>query len=624
MLRMIARHGVSSDTPESLFTSRKGQHTTLQYRVSHERKTTMIAFDMESHGLGGAWAGGAYQTQGEETVQFTTTPLDVIRAIFSEKLRGAVWFAHNGGEYDYKYLLTELLVHQKKHPTMRIHVVVQGKGRVIGFKIHYRNQTYEFRDSYALMPASLRKLTEQLAPEFLKKEFDHEHTTFDIKNTTHREYLEYDVRGLLSILIRFKALIYENFGVDVGWTAASTALRCWLASLPKHVRYFRQPKRVRDFCRKAYFGGMVALRDTNWHEDVTGVDVNAMYPYIMLQGVPVGFACYTRQYEPERPGIYRVMVTVPANNIYPMAPWRDAQYGVGWPTGTFETYLCSKELEDIRAYGVTWEVLEGIAFDRMEYPFQEFITKCEQLELEHTGTALALVVKIMRNSLYGKFGAREDTQEYILSEEQPQSVNGLFMPAIDEQTGEPHEMLWTHPKTLDAPYLHPEWATWVTAGARCLNRAVAYAVGLEFWLYCDTDSNIFTSSAVSHACASGAVNIGPNYGALKIEKTYDLFRATGPKVYTGVLTPGIQEFRCKGIPARSVTTADITQAFTVGAALPTIAYTGMNGTLQVLKRGKAYSEPKMRTFPNIANSRHWFVRPDGVVRPIHLEQEIAP
>lgn len=613
---------MSSDSVNALYERRKGQHTVLQHRVSHERKTTLVAFDMESHGLGGEWAGGAYQVQRDETVQFSPTPQDVIKAIFSEKMRGCVWYAHNGGEYDYKYLLTALLAHQQRiGAKMRIQVIVQGKGRVIGFKVHYRNQTYEFRDSYALMPASLKQLTAQLAPEYSKKEFDHEHTLFDLHQPEHREYLEYDVRGLLGILLRFKTLIREHFGVDVGWTAASTALRCWLASLPKEVRYFRQPKRVREFCRKAYFGGMVALRDTNWHEDVTGVDVNAMYPYIMLQGVPVGFACYTKQYEPARPGIYRVLVTVPEDNVYPMAPWRDGHYGVAWPTGTFETYLCSKEMEDIRQYGVAWEVIEGIAFDRIEFPFQEFITKCEALELEHKGTALAMVVKIMRNSLYGKFGAREDTQEYVLSDKQPGTAEQLYMPAIDEQSGEPHEMLWSKPKTLDAPYLHPEWAAWITAGARCYNRAVANAVGMGSWLYCDTDSNVFATSAVTAACADGTINTTPGYGNLKIEKAFTLFRAAGPKVYAGVLATGVWEFRCKGIPNRSISDEARTQAFTVDATPPVIPYQGMNGTLQVLKRGKAYSEPKTRTFPQLANSRHWNVRPDGVVRPIHIEQE---
>lgn len=594
-------------------------HTVLQHRVARERKQGLIAFDMESHGLGGEWAGGAYQCNGLDEVNICMTPEDVIAAVFAERHRGSIWYAHNGGEYDYKYLLSALLAHQERigSDKLVIHLVTQGKGRVIGFKVHYRNQTYEFRDSYALMPASLRTLTAQLAPEHLKEEFDHEHTVFDVSIPDHRSYLETDVRGLMAVLVRFKGLIRDTFSVDVGWTAASTALRAWLASLPKHLRYYRQPKRVREFCRRAYFGGMVALRDTNWHEDVTGVDVNAMYPYVMLQGVPCGFACYTTQYEPDRPGIYRCTVTVPADNLYPMAPYRDTGYGVAWPTGTFETYLCSKEMLDIQTYGVTWEVIEGFAFDRIEYPFEAFVKKCEALELEHKGTALAMCVKIMRNSLYGKFGAREETQEYVLSENEPAGEN--FLPAINQENGEPHEMLWTQQKTLDASYLKPEWAAWITAGARCHNRAVAYAVGLEHWLYCDTDSNVFSATAVESARARRAINTEPGYGNLKIEKAFVAFRTLGPKVYAGVCGDGRYEVRCKGIPNRSISASAIIEAFQASAA-PIIHFTGMNGTLQVVKRGRRYSEPKHRTFPQLANSRHWHVLPDGTVRPVHFER----
>lgn len=607
--------------------ARDKRKTVLQHRVARERKQGLIAFDMESHGLGGEWAGGAYQCNGLEDVNICVTPEEVIEAVFAEKHRGAIWYAHNGGEYDYKYLLSALLAHQERigHDKMQIHIITQGKARVIGFKVKYRNQTYEFRDSYALMPASLRKLTEQLAPEHAKEEFDHEHTLFDVSVPTHRSYLETDVRGLMAVLVRFKSLIRDTFGVDVGWTAASTALRAWLASLPKHLRYYRQPKRVREFCRRAYFGGMVALRDTNWHEDVTGLDVNAMYPAVMLKGVPCGFACYTTCYEPSRPGIYRCLVTVPTDNLYPMAPWRDIGYGVAWPTGTFETYLCSHEMEDIKQYGCTWDVIEGYTFDRLEYPFEIFVRKCEALELEHKGTALAMCVKIMRNSLYGKFGTRETTESYVLSDEQPQQKEGTdevspFMPAIDAVSGREIPNLWTRPQTLDAAYLRPEWAAWVTAGARVLNRAVAYAVGLKHWLYCDTDSNVFTTVSVERAVASGAINTEPGYGNLKIEKTFTRFRALGPKVYAGVYGDGYYAVRCKGIPNRSIGTDDINRAFIEGVP-PIIAFTGMNGTLQVVKRGKQYSEPKHRTFPQLANSRHWHVVPDGTVRPVHFERD---
>jgi hypothetical protein len=562
-------------------------------------------------------------------VNICETPEDVIAAVFAERHRGAIWYAHNGGEYDYKYLLSALLKHQETigEDKLQIHIITQGKARVIGFKVYYRNQTYEFRDSYALMPASLRTLTTQLAPEHLKAEFDHDHELFTLAIPDHRSYLETDVRGLMAVLLQFKKLIRETFGVDVGWTAASTALRAWLASLPKHLRYYRQPKRVREFCRRAYFGGMVALRDTNWHEDVTGVDVNAMYPYVMLGGVPCGFACYTTQYELDKPGIYHVSVTVPDDNVYPLAPYRDLGYGVAWPTGTFETYLCSKEIDDITHYGCSVTIIEGYSFERIEFPFETFVRKCERLELEHRGTALAMCVKIMRNSLYGKFGTRETTESYMLSEEQPELRTGRgenndetqpFMPAINAVTGSEIPNLWTHSQTLDAAYLRPEWAAWITAGARCHNRAVAYAVGLEHWLYCDTDSNVFTSASVHNALAGGKIDTQPGYGHLKLEKTFVRFRALGPKVYAGVYDDGRYEVRCKGIPNRSIGPDDISSAFSANRP-PVISYTGMNGTLQVIKRGAAYSDARQRTFPQLAHSRHWHALPDGAVRPIHLD-----
>ena len=528
----------------------------------------------------------------------------------SHNMRDHLWWAHNGGEYDYLYLFPyaredALSGHSRITPLVRA-------GGMIGFRIDASRHRTDLRDSYALMPSGLAALTAELAPDLPKGHIDFEHETFDPSNPAHRDYSERDVRGLLAVLTRFRRTLSEMYtGALPSWSAASTALRCWQRTIPEGTTYRRPPRGASDLARAGYFGGMVHLSTTAETWDCATIDYNAMYPTVMRSGgVPDGIARPVRRYVAGLPGFYRVSVRVPVGAPFTFVPYRDSTGSIAWPVGAFETVISSLEYERARAAGYHVRVLAGWVWERLSYPFGDFVDGIERYRLD-AGGAVGFVAKIMGNSLYGKFGAKPERDEYMISADRP---GDEWLPyASDPLDADRYEGLWTHPKApLRAAYLMPHWAAWITAGARMVLTAGADAIGAANVLYTDTDSLTAPRLDIERAIASGAISVGREFGKVKVEHRWRLFRPDAPKVYTGWAETGYSEietlYKAKGIPRRQMV-----EAF----AGESVAWDSPNGAITVLAGGPMMTA-RHRFLSSIEGSVAWRGEPGGPVRPVRL------
>ena len=499
------------------------------------------------------------------------------------------WYAHNS-QYDWRYIVDDLLIQYKDS----IEFYMRTEQDV--FKINTKD--FELVDSFALWSQSLKRFAEVFLPELPKLEIDV--ANFDVNNPDHIEYAKRDAEILVKCLVKLDETIYKLFGTHIAYTLAGTAIRAWRGNI--NTSYFR-PDRIDEFVRSAYFGGAVQGRFGEHFTDLYTYDINSSYPYVMREyGVPYGNYSEANYIVPNTPGVYRVKVRTPEDLVFPILPKRKESGGIIWPSGTFETTVTNLEIEFAIEHGYELlEVYEGIIWNDICNPFVEFVTYCEESRREYKGTPLEVVIKLIQNSVYGKFGTRKER-------------NRLFVPQEDyDYLGAtpwgPNENLWIK-KEIDEDILAlPQWAVFITANARLHLLRNIYENGVENVVYCDTDS-ITTRKPLK------SKYIGDLYGQFKLEKEWETFIAHAPKVYAGKVKGVGYRGAVKGIPKRLIDETKYKELIDEGFINANIlivpsfkAY--MKGNRELREMTRRSTDPK--------NSSSW-IKDGDTTRPIRIEE----
>jgi DNA polymerase type B, organellar and viral len=586
--------------------------------------------------LGGSLVLAEMRFSDNDDVLFFTTEESIVDTLLSKKLRGYEVFAHNGSGYDYTYLVAYIQQHIEEYPGLELQILPRGDGRVIMITMKRNKHTIRLKDTYCLITTSLRNLTKVLAPDYAKRDRewtypDGSYHYFDPTDPDDREYLDYDVLGLVEAIKVYRRVVYETFGVMPALTAASTAMAAWRATIPEESFYWRQRPAIEDFCRHSYAGGIVFLTTVQKQFNMAHIDVNAMYAWAMRQGVPIGTAATCDQYEHGYPGFYRCLVTVPDDEEYPFIPYFNPKGGMAWARGTFETTLPSCTIEYAWSLGYKIEVLDGVVFEKIDYIFTEFLDNCESIERNHKGDALGMAAKIMRNSLYGKFGMKSKTTGLILTSDEIGDNDEGITPYTDRYTGEPVEGLYYQLKVISEPYMQVHWASWVTAHARIRLNRLARATHA---VYGDTDSVVFPARYLKECMERGDFEIGRAYGQVKLEHRYKWFLPIGPKNYLAWLSKSdYREQRTKD--PRAIQFIDKVKGITDEAFTPEgrqrvrrgeskkqvrfeehliaasgteieTRYLSMRNMISILKKGyKELAIERKRKYSNIMNSFGW-------------------
>ncbi len=165
-------------------------------------------------------------------------------------------YAHNGGKFDFHYLLNLL------RPQM-IKII---NGRIASFKIG----KCELRDSLLIIPRSLDSLGAG------KLEIDYSLFEYEERKEHMpeiREYLKQDCYALLKVINRFKS----EYGLSL--TIAGAALNYYETNYGKVKR---TTKAFYDRIAPFYKGGRVeALKTGTFKKKMKYIDLNSAYPYVM-------------------------------------------------------------------------------------------------------------------------------------------------------------------------------------------------------------------------------------------------------------------------------------------------------------------------------------------------------
>lgn len=593
------------------------------------------AFDTETDGLGGkllaiSWAlplddekpqilsdatrSGVFTGRGMleqfETLLFST-PAPQRRA---KRHRPRFWLAHNL-QYDLRQILPYFL---DKSSTYEIHISMRSETDIFAVSLREKDSGFSvvLTDSMAVYPGSLESLTKSFAPAWAKLSgtIDFERgERFDPRDPKHLAYAERDSVGLLQAFRALDGRLRSVFGVGAKSTTASTALDAWQKTLtPGAYHSHSTPGPLEDFFRSCYYGGIVFLTSTREHCGCIGVDINSSFPAAMRRcGVPGGRHEFSRTLQ-NKPGYVRVTVTAPRGLVIPILGAR-AGDAVRWPSGTFTTTCTTPELQFALAHGYRLdEFHEGVFFESLIHPFDDFVNRCEALRGEYQAAddPAEQLVKLMQNGVYGKFGARRDRTE-ILVNPRPEDREGAVPLDVNER-------LWSRTTYSSTMATRPAWAAWITAGARLALLEAAYAVGPEHVLYSDTDSLTLDATA-----DLSRLDIGPRYGQFKIDKRWTRFRALAPKVYAGYLIDSKGKTKakgaCKGLRKKSMTTLLWDQLLREAAI--ELSYPSLPSLRVALARGTTSEVARSmhRKSTDLANAKNWYVNADETVRPRQLD-----
>ena len=419
---------------------------------------------------------------------------DFLRAL----KRPHIIYAHNGGKFDFYFMLDEL-----ENPLRIIN------SRIAQVKIG----KHELRDSYCILPIPLRA--------YMKDDIEYSKLEADVRETHKEEiisYLKTDCIGLFEIVFKF----IERFGLKL--TIGSTAI-----GILSEMHPFKKQGELHDEkFRPFYFGGRVEALKTGTHAGKWRVyDVNSMYPDVMRNCEhPTGTKYkvgYGRSID-KRGRIagfldakfYFAQITCNQNGAFPTRQ-KDGPLNFDIPEGEF--FVTSHELKAALETGRAW----GVKCVKCWIPeqtinFADYVDRfmAEKIEAKASkNKAAEIFAKLLLNSAYGKFGSNPRAyHDYFLGDPPEPEKYEIYAAGAGRETiyRKPVERL---------SFYDVATAASITGAARAkLMRALDCAVNP---VYCDTDSII--CEALNAPLDESAL------GAWKLEAEGDQITVIGKKVY---------------------------------------------------------------------------------------------
>jgi len=415
------------------------------------------------------------------------------------KKRNEIIYAHNGGRFDFHFLLEHVAVGK------RVRII---NGRIAEFKIGRAT----LRDSYLILPTALSASQKDV--------FDYTMLEEGVR-AQHMGEIELYLRHDCEYLYRYVSEFFERYPQKL--TLAACA-----------VDMFKQIQGV-DMChltnaedeefRKFYFGGRVQALQTGVMEgNFRLYDINSAYPDAMTHNHPWGRDVIEHPAWGDDPIEDRIFYLANVDIMTPSLMVRDKNM-LTMPTGKGITvHAVGVELRAAIELGhvtlnkveYAWEFMESINFKG----YVDHFFKLKKKAKEEKDRNAEIYAKLYLNSLYGKL-ATDITRYYDYQTAHYEAIPEGFIP-ISEGIGERLEIVIVQSEeNASGRYYNVATAASITARVRAkLMRALAASEGA---VYCDTDSILASYLPDEY--------IGKELGQWDVEAVADKAAIAGKKLY---------------------------------------------------------------------------------------------
>lgn len=429
----------------------------------------------------------------------------LMHACLSSKRHGTTYYCHNGGGFDFLFVLPWLMRNAERKG-LTFELIPVGNSRLLSIHVKPRGSQkwggWKFVDSLRTLPMGLDKAGTafEVGGKNMGVLVCRDGSPFSLEAPEDEPawipYNERDCVLLFDVLERAHDIVEQEFGGEMGLTAPATAMKTFRRSFLKGA--IQRDTSTHAFVRLGYFGGR-----TEWlipeGRFLSYYDVNSSYPHAMTMAMPVGDAKVwgdsepPREYLEKRIGFCRVTVDVPDDIELPPLPVRaDGAYfpkdsGLDgkllFPTGKLRGVWEWDELKNAVAHGCrilewhesVWYEAGPLLAEYVEvlyrYRDKGHCFRCHGVigsdyHCKPCGQSgylqgLDAWAKLLLNSLYGKFGQRAERMTYHHRGD-PNLPEGS-MPLLSE---DPNCPIWVAQTEVDSPFIMPQIAARVTAIGR--------------------------------------------------------------------------------------------------------------------------------------------------------------
>lgn len=498
-------------------------------RARRKKTKRIIAVDCETdpflHGrvpkpfLWGAYDGGDYRI-------FQTTD-EFVAWLKSED---CIAYAHNGGKFDFMFLLPYL--------------EDETKARIIGGRIaEMKFGKATLRDSYSIVPVPLREIEKDAIDYRLMEEDARDAHLDEIIS-----YLKTDVRVLWLLVTAFR----DEAGTAL--TIAANALKSSraLGSDPGRTNY-----RFDECFRKFYYGGRTECFQPGTHEELSVYDIRSSYPFAMSQDHATGdlrenFPSLDYVPENER-GRCFITLQCYSDGAFPVR----TKTGIDFPRKFDEFSVTGWEYLIASKHGLIRNArIKNVTHFTAAINFSAYVEKWYAHKEKHRPRrtveerAQYTIGKILMNSLYGKLAQNPlHFHDYkICDPGTPIDYDDGWELFALFQEKEIHR----RPVAFDFVYKHGvDWVKKplfynVATGASITGLARAnlldaiMTVGRERVIYCDTDS------LVLHGRERPPLDLSVRLGAWNCEGEAAIGHFAGKKLYALRMDDGTEKIASKG------------------------------------------------------------------------------
>ena len=525
--------------------------------------------------------------------------------------------AHNGGGYDFHYILSSMY-----NPAAIKNILIRNNS-FISFNFAHDGVKFSVKDSYSFLLCSLANASKAFLNEetFKKTDFPHhdlktaddlykvykewssvnteinhvvekekllitsEHIVNFTKNDKSKTLIEWskdycrnDVLVLSKVWLEFKNAVEDIFNcelVDQTMTLAGLSYKLFQANMPFDVE-LRHPNKEDYFnMREALIGGR-CISVNGIYKDVLCLDVKSLYPASMaFYDQPYGSFKRVSSRPKDELGIYYVRVTPNRNNksnFFPIRSHNKITYN-NFEESTYIAWYTNVDIDIGLSEGHNIEYIPFDSYENIGYSwskkgkiFEKYIKDVlYKLKIKYekqNNKVKRNVIKIIMNSLWGKFAQKWVNFEYFIKSEDDIDFESeeaykiwdtdfMLIKKIKESTYS-SKPIQNGVFTLSWARYHMKsiWDAGAKEGAECI--------------YSDTDS-IFVHKEHFKKNAKFMLNglkvpiIGSEVGQLELECEFDKLLCAGKKQYMGFYTyfqdgkPCIKEKkRFKGIPSNYI------------------------------------------------------------------------
>lgn len=343
------------------------------------------------------------------------------------------------------------------------------------------------------------------------------------------ELEDYNVRDSY-ITYRFMEFLQDNFnnlGANMRITAPSTALDLFRRKY-QDIEYRQPDIHILKYMYNAYYGGRCEAVKRGYVTNLKYYDINSLYPSVMLNEYPkptrfqlVKYLRKNALYDYE--GIACAEVTAPDLYI-PYLPYRSkigASNKLLFPVGRFKGYYTFYELRKALELGYTiHNITDAVIYFERFTPFRQYVLDLykERAHYRAENNPVERIIKLLLNSLYGKFAQKIDVKETVVH------VDNMPIEKIHRYDDIQRVGDWFIIKEKDfciPRFINPIFSIYTTAYARTVLYDYMVKVGFENVFYYDTDS-LLTNKRLDESI---------HLGKMKLVKNIDNGIIVRPKMY---------------------------------------------------------------------------------------------